>query len=73
MVTLTLVCGDYTLYSYKNVGNEFKYSDLFLTVMGSICAVLNGVGRIFWGFLYQKLRFRKTFAIIVLGEVNKSK
>lgn len=39
-------------------------NDSFLTVIGSCGAVFNGVGRFFWGFLFDKLPFRIISALI---------
>jgi MFS family permease len=38
--------------------------DSFLTVIGSCGAIFNGLGRFFWGFMFDKYSFRIISALI---------
>lgn len=39
-------------------------NDSFLTVIGSCGAIFNGLGRFFWGFMFDKFSFRVISSLI---------
>ena len=55
---------------YKEIGNTYDYSDLFMTIVGGTYSILSGVMRIFWGWVDQKKGFKVTLTLIILGSVN---
>ena len=54
---------------YKEVGNLHDYSDLFMTIVGGIFAMINGTCRIFWGWVNGKFGFKFTVTFVIIGEV----
>jgi OFA family oxalate/formate antiporter-like MFS transporter len=66
MFILTAAAGLFTIGNYKVFGQEpgnltsLADKDGFLTLMGSIAALFNGLGRIAWGFLADKIGYKKT-------------
>ena len=54
--------------SYKEIGTLYHYADSYLTLIGTLCAVSNGAGRIFWGRLYEKVAFKKLYSLILIGQ-----
>jgi OFA family oxalate/formate antiporter-like MFS transporter len=45
-------------FNYKEYGMLEISDDSFLTIVGSCGSVLNGLGRLFWGILFDKFSFR---------------
>lgn len=54
--------------SFKGYVNGI-YSDSYLTVVGSISAVLNGLSRGVWAAIMDKLGFKKVFFALLCLEV----
>lgn len=50
--------GTMMVSQYKNYGEYCGYNDSYLTILGTIGSVLNGVGRIYWGSIFEKFTFR---------------
>ncbi|XP_028401611.1 uncharacterized protein LOC114524659 [Dendronephthya gigantea] len=48
---------------YKAYGQTFISNDRFLAIVGSFASVFNGLGRIFWGYLADRISFRRTMII----------
>ncbi len=66
MFILTAAAGLFTIGNYKVFGQQpenlttLADKDGFLTLIGSIAALFNGLGRIAWGFLADKIGYKKT-------------
>jgi MFS transporter, OFA family, oxalate/formate antiporter len=66
MFILTAAAGLFTIGNYKVFGEQpenlasLADKDGFLTLMGSIAALFNGLGRIAWGYLADKIGYKKT-------------
>jgi hypothetical protein len=43
---------------YKTFGQTFINNDKFLSIVGSTASFFNALGRLFWGFLIDKLSFK---------------
>ncbi|XP_042863506.1 oxalate:formate antiporter-like [Penaeus japonicus] len=51
---------------YKSFGLSFILDDHFLAVIGSLSAIFNAVGRVFWGRLMDKTSFRVAMRLLSL-------
>jgi len=51
--------------NFKNYGLLKINDDVFLTIVGSVGAVFNGVGRMIWGILYDKFSFRSVYLFLL--------
>lgn len=61
---------DYTvLLMYKELGNRYGYDDAFLTTIGSIIGLCNATGRLFWGYIMQKIPFKKVYITVIIGQM----
>jgi hypothetical protein len=60
----------FSALSYKEIGQKKKFDDKFLTICGSLYFISNGIGRVVWGVICEKLLFKKTFFFISIGQVN---
>ncbi|MBN2157541.1 MAG: OFA family MFS transporter [Candidatus Lokiarchaeota archaeon] len=60
MFILTAAAGLFTIGNFKTFGLEEGLTDVLLTQVGAWAALFNGLGRIFWGFLSDKLGYKKT-------------
>lgn len=56
--------GMFAIASFKSVGLEYGYDDKFLTIVGSLGSIINGICRPLWGFSFDKRSYRFTFMII---------
>ncbi len=67
MFILTAAAGLFTIGNYKtfggNAGNA-SITDIFLSDVGAYAALFNGLGRIVWGSLADKLKYKKTMIIM---------
>ena len=57
--------------SYKNYGFDLGKDDSFLTLVGSLQALSNGLSRAMWGLLLDKLGFKKVYLSILGLQVFK--
>lgn len=57
-------------FLYKEIGFLYQYSDYYLTIIGVMYSVSNGIGRIFWGFMYHRVDFKKLYGLILFGQVS---
>ena len=66
MLTLTssIPFGMFIAFNYKEYGLIKLGNDSFLTVIGSCGAVFNGLGRFFWGFMFDRFSFKIISALI---------
>lgn len=55
--------------NFKNLGIISIHDDGFLNIVGFVGALCNGFGRLLWGFLFDKYKFHKTFAIVLVVEL----
>lgn len=66
MFILTAAAGLFTIGNYKTFGKAENrlITDIFLSDVGAWAALFNGLGRIVWGSLADKLKFKKTMIIM---------
>lgn len=50
---------------FKSYGFDKFKNDQFLTLIGSVGALINGLGRIFWGSLLDFYSFKTIFGILI--------
>ncbi|XP_005105928.2 oxalate:formate antiporter [Aplysia californica] len=49
---------------YKAYGQTFISDDTFLALVGAFAAIFNGLGRIFWGIIADKISFRVSMLLM---------
>ena len=54
---------------YKELGNQFDYSDLFMTIVGGSYVIFAAIFKIIWGWINGKKGFQFAITCIVFGEV----
>jgi len=64
-VGTTVPFGLFVAFNYKEYGGIFIKDDRYLSLLGSIGSVCNGVFRMFWGVLMDILPFRRIKYIII--------
>ena len=60
MFVLSAAAGLFTIGNYKAFGKEFIDDDLFLALVGSLAALFNGLGRVVWGTLSDKIGYKNS-------------
>ncbi len=60
MFILTAAAGLFTIGNYKTFGLGKGLDDGFLAQVGAWAALFNGLGRVAWGFLADKIGYKKT-------------
>lgn len=63
-LTSSIPFGMFIAFNYKEYGMIKLSNDSFLTVIGSCGAVFNGLGRFFWGVMFDKFSFRVISSLI---------
>jgi hypothetical protein len=63
-LTASIPFGIFIAFNYKEYGFIKIADDSFLTVVGSTGAIFNGIGRLFWGLMFDKFSFRLISSII---------
>jgi sugar phosphate permease len=63
-LTSSIPFGMFIAFNYKEYGMLRIEDDSFLTVIGSCGAIFNGLGRFFWGFMFDKFSFRVISSLI---------
>lgn len=61
MSMFSVVWGFLIANNYKNYGLLFIDNDSFMTQVGSIGALGNGLSRLFWGFILDYVSFKKLY------------
>ena len=64
MYALTAILPGVLSAYYKTFGETYITNDRFLTTVGSVASIFNASGRIFWGFLSDKLPFKINMLIL---------
>ena len=52
--------------NYKTYAEKYYTDDHFLSTAGSIGNIFNGLSRVVFGFLMDKISFRKSVAIVII-------
>ena len=63
------LAGLFTTANFKTLGLELGFDDKFLTLVGSVGSVLNGVLRPFWGLSMDKSSYRLTNTVIACIQI----
>ena len=59
--------GIFIAFNYKEYGFTRIEDDAFLTTVGSTGAVFNGLGRLFFGIMFDKFSFKLVSSAINMG------
>ena len=62
--------GYFIMNSFKTYGADTIKNDAFLTVIGSVGALTNGVMRIFWSSLLDYFPFRRVNSTLLLIQIG---
>mmetsp|Transcript_18595 Transcript_18595/g.16473 ORF Transcript_18595/g.16473 Transcript_18595/m.16473 type:complete len:310 (+) Transcript_18595:572-1501(+) len=68
-VCLSLVQGTFVSFVFKNYGLENIPNDAFITTVGTIGAIMNGISRSFWGILVDKFPYKYVFGSLLLIQI----
>ncbi|KAL4478056.1 hypothetical protein ABPG72_013495 [Tetrahymena utriculariae] len=55
--------------NYKTYGKEYISDDAFLTLIGSLSGITNGVTRPFWSALLDKYKFKDCYAVVCIVQI----
>jgi MFS family permease len=69
MVYLSVSYGQFLGSTFKTYGEEEITDDSFITAVGSIAAIANGISRGIWATLQDKYGFKTIFFIILVVEI----
>lgn len=64
MISFSTLGANCVITFYKTFGQTFILDDRFLAIIGSVGAVFNSAGRLFWGYLMDRMPFKVCFLII---------
>ena len=67
MLTMAIFVDFFFSLAYKPMGTHYGYGDVFLSVVGSIYSLFNGLTRVFWGWIFERHTFRVLITIITAG------
>ena len=65
MLTMAIFVDFFFSLAYKPLGQHYGYSDLFLSVVGSLYSFFNGFMRLFWGWMFERSTYRLLIGIIL--------
>jgi len=65
MLAATVPYGLFVAFNYKEYGLYYISDDHYLSILGSIGSVGNGVFRMFWGIMMDILTFRQIKLIVI--------
>ena len=65
---LSGTAGMFALASFKTIGFDYGYDDGFLTLVGSIGAIFNGIHRPLWGHVFDKKGYK--FANMMISTIQ---
>ncbi|EAS03513.1 MFS transporter (macronuclear) [Tetrahymena thermophila SB210] len=63
------IFGILIISNYKVYGEYQNYTDNFLSTVGTVGSVFNGLGRFFWGSLMEKLTIRQIIIINLIFQI----
>ena len=67
MLTMGNLLDAFFSLAYKSMGVRYGYGDVFLSVVGIIYSVFNGLARLFWGYFFENRTFKLLIIIITVG------
>ncbi|EAR95978.2 oxalate/formate antiporter family transporter (macronuclear) [Tetrahymena thermophila SB210] len=59
MATLFCCYGIMIIANFKPYASQHNYNDSFLTFVATIGSIVNGLARLFWGYLMEKITFKQ--------------
>lgn len=57
MATVFSCFGIMIIANFKPYALEYEYSDSFLTLVATVGSIVNGLSRVFWGYLMERISF----------------
>ena len=69
MPFLTSTYGFFTVNALKLFGSEFTINDNTLTLASSLSGLANGICRPWWGWVLDKLKFKKTYYMLCIYQL----
>jgi hypothetical protein len=66
IIALTMPFGGFVAFYYKEYGMTKINDDQFLTILGSCASVVNGLSRLFWGTLIDRVIIYYLYGVIKL-------
>jgi hypothetical protein len=69
VVGLSVIQGSYISLIFKNYGLENISSDQFITIVGTIGSVSNGLSRSFWGNLIDVFPYKIVFGTLIAIQI----
>jgi len=66
---LSLLQGTLVSFIFKNYGLENINDDAFITTVGTIGSVMNGISRGFWGVLIDKFPYKYVFGSLMIIQI----
>ena len=69
MIYFSISNGYFISTNVKNYGVIKIQDDSFLTLVGSLSCVCNGGGRFMWGYLSDKIGFKKIYILILIIQI----
>lgn len=70
MVINSMCLGTFTSYVFKSYGEQNIPDDAFMTTVGAVGSVLNGLCRPFWASIQDKIGYRKVyFSILIIQTI----
>lgn len=64
--------GSMIVSNYKTYGQTLDFEDSFLSTVGTLGSVMNGVSRLFWGSLLERLGIKKIMLINLSVQIGLS-
>ena len=52
--------------NYKTIGKKVILDDYFMTIVGSLANVANGISRPIWSCLFDKYPFKRLISVILI-------
>jgi MFS family permease len=69
MALMLAISAAFTLFNFKSYGRTVINDDEFLSLVGSICGLGNGVGRLIWGTTADRITFSRSFSFIAILQI----
>lgn len=69
MATFFCCFGIMIIANFKPYAQEHNYSDIFITFVATVGSIANGISRLFWGYLMERLSFERIILYNVLIQI----
>jgi len=69
VVNLAMIHGSVLSAVYKNYGLENNPDDQFMTIVGTVGSIANGVSRNVWAIMLDKFQYKHIFSILLCIQI----